>query len=207
MKNKPLERSFFARDTRVVARELLGMRLVRVLDDGLVLSGRIVETEAYREDDAASHSFRRKTVRNAPMFGKAGLAYVYFIYGMHFCFNVTTEEENRGAAVLIRACEPLEGVEAMRLNRHGGQTVPSSLTAQSNLLRGPANLSKALRIDRALNGYDTLEQNSVLYFAKDEDVPQEQVGVSPRIGVRGDQTALTALWRWYVKDSVSVSGR
>lgn len=207
-----LPRSFFARDTRVVARALLGMRLVRALPDGCVLSGRVVETEAYREDDAASHSFGNRTARNLPMFGKPGAGYVYFIYGMHFCFNVTTEPEGHGAAVLIRACEPLEGLEVMRRNRFPplpeGATRGrvSSAQADRNVMRGPGNLCKAMRIDKMFNAYDLLQDNSVLFFLADAAVPDERVSASPRIGVRGDPAALAAPWRWYVNDSPCVSG-
>ncbi|HQV70449.1 MAG TPA: DNA-3-methyladenine glycosylase [Thermoflexales bacterium] len=199
-----MNRDFFARDARLVARDLLGMSLVRVLPDGSVLSGRVVETEAYRENDAASHSFRRRTTRNMPMFGKPGLAYVYFTYGMHFCFDVTAEPEDHGAGVLIRALEPLEGVDVMRANRARGRS--SALIKDRDLLRGPANLCKAFGIDRAFNYYDLLQDNSVLFFRADEAVPDERASASPRIGIRGDPAALAALWRWYVNDSPSVSG-
>jgi DNA-3-methyladenine glycosylase len=120
-----LGQDFFARDTLVVARELLGRRLVRVFKEQR-LSGRIVEVEAYiGEKDQASHASCGPTERNAPMYGPPGHAYVYLIYGMHHCFNVVTEREGYPAAVLVRALEPLEGIEEMR-ERRGGRSDLSS---------------------------------------------------------------------------------
>lgn len=202
-----LSRTFFMQDTRVVARALLGMRLTHVLANGARLCGRVVETEAYREDDAASHSFSGKTARNRPMFGDPGVAYVYFVYGMHFCFNVTTEPEGRGAAVLIRALQPLEGLDTMRANRMRGQVNPVRVIADNDLLRGPANVCKAFGIDRADNFYDLTQPGGTLFFSQDQPVPDARVGVSARVGIRGDAAALGALWRWYDNDSPCVSAR
>ncbi|MCS7325355.1 MAG: DNA-3-methyladenine glycosylase [Thermoflexales bacterium] len=195
-----LTRDFFARDTREVARDLLGCVLVRVLPDGTRLSGRIVETEAYRPGDAAMHAYRRKTARNAPMFMAPGTAYVYFTYGMHFCFNISTEAEGVPAAVLVRALEPLEGIAIMHLHR--GVHVP-----ESALCRGPANLCKALAIDRAFSGYDMLQPHSVLFVeaSEDEALPWS-VKTSPRIGVGGDELAKSVLWRYYFAAHPCVSG-
>jgi DNA-3-methyladenine glycosylase len=193
-----LARTFYARDTVQVARDLLGRRLVRRLE-GERLSGRIVETEAYvGEADAASHASRGQTARNAVMFGPAGHAYVYFIYGMHYCFNVVTEQEGFGAAVLIRALEPLEGIDAMRRHRHGRDGV--------ELTNGPAKLCYALAIDRDLNGAD-LVQGDALWIESGEPLPQEDVASGPRVGVRGDKRALTVPWRFWVKDHPYVSKR
>jgi DNA-3-methyladenine glycosylase len=193
-----LARTFYARDTVQVARGLLGRRLVRRLE-GERLSGRIVETEAYvGEADAASHASRGQTARNAVMFGPAGHAYVYFIYGMHYCFNVVTEQEGFGAAVLIRALEPLEGIDAMRRHRHGRDGV--------ELTNGPAKLCYALAIDRDLNGAD-LVQGDALWIESGEPLPQEDVASGPRVGVRGDKRALTVPWRFWVKDHPYVSKR
>ena len=193
-----LPRQFFARDTRRVARDLLGLRLVRVLPDGTRLSGRIVETEAYRPGDAAAHAFRGRTARNAPMFARPGTAYVYFTYGMHFCFNVVPEAEGTPAAVLVRALEPLEGLAGMQARQPH--------LAARDLCRGPARLCRALAIDRAFSGCDLLERGSPLYLTTGEPVPASRVATSPRIGISGDAAAKAALWRWYVADSSSVSG-
>jgi DNA-3-methyladenine glycosylase len=196
-----LPRGFFARDTRLVARALLGMRLVRLLPDGTRLSGRIVETEAYRPGDAAAHAYRGRTARNASMFLVPGAAYVYFTYGMHFCFNVVTEAEDTPAAVLVRALAPLEGIEWMRQNRTGR----AKPVADRDLCRGPARLCRALGIDRAFDGYDLCRREARLFLELDEAVPDDRVSVSPRVGVGGDAQARAAEWRWFTAGDPHVS--
>jgi DNA-3-methyladenine glycosylase len=184
-----LPHEFYARDTLRVARELLGQRLVRVLD-GERLSGRIVETEAYiGEADLACHAARGLTPRTAVMFGPPGHAYVYFIYGMHHCLNVVTEHEGFAAAVLIRALEPLEGLAAMRSHRGN--------RADGQLANGPGKLCQALQITRELNGVDLVTSN-VLYLETDDPIPAEAVLATPRVNVRGDERALTVPWRFCV---------
>jgi DNA-3-methyladenine glycosylase len=200
----PLARSFFAQDTREVARALLGMRLVRISDDGARLSGVIVETEAYRPGDSASHGYRRKTERNAAMFGYAGLAYVYFTYGMHDCFNVVTEAEGTPAAVLIRALEPGEGIEQMRVNRNRSSKAKAAIK-DVDLCRGPARLCRALQIDRRLNGYDLCQRGSMLFVEQGHAPPADSVYTSPRVGVSGDEQAINVHWRWFIADSPYVS--
>ena len=192
-----LHRAFFTRDTLTVARELLGRRLVRVLD-GARLSGRIVEVEAYVGDgDQACHASRGRTRRNATMFGPPGHAYVYFVYGMHHCFNVVTEREGYPAAVLIRALEPLEGLDMMRARRDGRPDV--------QLTSGPARLCQALGIDRRFDGADLCAPDVLLFIEEDAGVPDEAVATGPRIGVRGDAVALSAPWRLYIRGSHHVS--
>jgi DNA-3-methyladenine glycosylase len=134
-----LSRSFFARPAPVVARDLVGCSF---RFDGL--GGRIVETEAYAPDDPSSHAFRGKTARNAVMFGPPGHLYVYFVYGMHFCVNLACDDEGVGAAVLLRALEPLWGLEEMGACR--GTQEPRLLCS------GPARLTQALGIDGEANG-------------------------------------------------------
>ncbi|MDY7077210.1 MAG: DNA-3-methyladenine glycosylase [Chloroflexota bacterium] len=192
-----LSHDFFARDTLTVARALLGQRLVRILD-GMRLSGHIVEVEAYiGEDDQASHASPGRTRRNAPMYGPPGHAYVYFIYGMHQCLNIVTEQEGFPAAVLIRALEPLEGVEKMQHLRGGRPDLP--------LTSGPARLCQALDIDQRFNGADLCAPDAHLFLKEGIILPDEAIVTGPRIGVRGDEVALSTPWRFYVSDNRYVS--
>jgi DNA-3-methyladenine glycosylase len=192
-----LRRDSFARDTLSVARGLLGQRLVRILD-GERLSGRIVEVEAYiGEEDQASHARCGRTERNAPMYGPPGRAYVYFVYGMHHCLNVVTEPEGFPAAVLVRALEPLEGIEAMRARRDG--------RGDLELTSGPARLCQALGIDRRFDGVDLCTTNAVLFIEENGAMPDVAVAAGPRVGVRGDEVALTVPWRFCARDSRYVS--
>ena len=194
-----LGRDFFARDTLTVARELLGQRLVRLLD-GERLSGRIVEVEAYvGEDDQACHARSGRTERNASMYGPPGCVYVYFVYGMHHCLNVVTEREGFPAAVLVRALEPLTGIEAMRALRGGRGDV--------ELTSGPARLCQALSIDRQFDGADLCVPDVDLFVERDARVPEGAVAAGPRVGVRGDEAALAAPWRFCIRDSRYVSRR
>jgi DNA-3-methyladenine glycosylase len=191
-----LGRDFYRRSTLTVARELLGKRLVRVVDDQR-LSGLIVEVEAYiGEDDAACHAACGRTSRNEVMYGPPGVAYVYFIYGMHHCLNAVTEEEGFPAAVLIRALEPLEGLEIMRRHRPG--------RPDGELTNGPAKLCQALVIDRSFNGVD-LCTGEVLFIEKGRTVTPEEIGASPRIGIKADELARSVPWRFYVKGNDFVS--
>lgn len=166
----------FARDAQQVARSLLGATLVRVCDDGERLAGTIIETEAYLGgDDLASHSAGgRRTARNESMFGPGGLAYVYFVYGMHHCFNVVTGRAGEGQAVLIRALEPTEGIDRMRAHRGG--------RGDRELCSGPAKLCKALGLTRQHDGVD-LRESSTLFVVSGGPIADEAVGRSARIGV------------------------
>ncbi len=191
-----LRRDFYERDTLTVARDLLGRRLVRVLD-GVRLAGLIVETEAYvGQGDAACHASRGRTPRNEVMFGPPGHAYVYFIYGMYHCLNAVTEAEGFPAAVLIRAIEPVEGLEVMRRHRPG--------RPDTQLSSGPGKLCQALSIDRALNRADLCD-GSVLFIEAGQPVPGSAVVTGPRIGIRSDETARAVPWRFYVRDNPFVS--
>lgn len=140
---KFLPQSFYARDTLSIARELLGCILVHC--EGMNTTvGKIVETEAYTRDDPAAHSFAGKTTRNSVLFGPVGHAYVYFVYGMHFCMNVVTGEMGSGEAVLFRAVEPLAGIDVMKRRRR--------MDDEKNLCSGPAKLTQAFAITREFNG-------------------------------------------------------
>lgn len=194
-----LPREFFDRHTLQVARNLLGQVLVRVLD-GERLSGRIVEVEAYiGEDDLASHARFGRTERNAAMYGPPGCAYIYQIYGVHFCLNIVTERDGFPAAVLIRALEPLEGLEVMRVRRGG---VPDHL-----LTGGPARLCQAMGIDRALDQADLCAPDAVLFVETGVPVPDEDVATGPRVCVQGDRRARTVPWRFYIAGHPCVSRR
>jgi DNA-3-methyladenine glycosylase len=178
----------------VVARDLLGRLLVRRLA-GDVLVARIVETEAYQEDDPASHSFAGRTARNEVMFGPAGFLYVYFTYGMHFCMNVVTGRPGEGSAVLLRAAEPVSGLAAMARRR--------GVSAERLLCSGPARLTQAFGVSRAQNGVDLVDGGE-LWIAAGRRTPDEAVAVGPRIGIR---RATDVPWRFDVAGSAFVSRR
>jgi len=176
------------------ARWLLGKTLVRHVD-GQRLAGRIVETEAYhQEGDEACHAFRGRTQRNAVMFGPPGRLYVYFIYGMHHCMNVVVEPEGVGAAVLIRALEPLEGLEAMR-RRRGPRIAPRDTA------NGPAKACQALGVDRALDGADLLAGPEIRL--EDGPAPKErEIVAATRIGIA---KSAHLPWRFYWKNNPHIS--
>jgi len=192
-----LPHSFYNRDTTLVARELLGKILVHVVD-GKRLSGRIVETEAYiGADDPAAHSFgHRKSVRTQSMYLSGGHSYVYLIYGMHCCFNVVTREAGTPEAVLIRAVEPLEGIETMRRFRHS----PSKDTLLTN---GPGKLCEALAITRAQDKIDLRSRH--FYILEGPALSDSEIETAMRIGV--DYAGEAAQWplRFYKRDSRFVS--
>jgi len=192
-----LRRDFYERSTLTVARGLLGQRLVRVIDSER-LSSLIVEVEAYiGEDDAACHAACGRTPRNEAMYGSPGIAYVYFIYGMHHCLNVVTGREGYPAAILIRALEPVEGIEGMRARRGG--------RPDTQLTSGPARLCQALDVDRQFDGADLCAPDALLFLEEDAAIPDDAVATGPRVGVRGEEVALTVPWRLYVRDSRYVS--
>jgi len=195
---RPLPRRFYLQPTLRVARGLLGKVLVHETDEG-VTAGRIVETEAYREDDPASHSFRGKTPRASVMFGPPGVAYVYFIYGMHHCMNVVCQPRDVPEAVLLRALDPVTGDELMRRRRGLAADVPAW-----RLCRGPGALCRALAIDRTRNGADL--RGGPLRIVAGSDVPGRQVARSPRIGVDYAGTDAGRRWRFFVTGNASVSG-
>lgn len=173
------------------AHRLLGGRLIREIN-GKMLIGKIVETEAYDQSDAASHSYKGETPRTRIMFGPAGFAYVYFTYGMHYCFNVTTGLPGHGSAVLIRALEPLAGIETMQQHR--------AREEMTKLTNGPAKLCQALAIDRTFNGHNlTL---APLRIDLGPQIGNEHVIQTTRIGITRDTDKP---WRFYIKDSSFVS--
>jgi len=186
------KQSFFARPATTVAPELLGWTLVHDTPEGKT-SGIIVETEAYMgADDAASHAFRGPTPRTQVMFGPAGYAYIYFTYGMHYCINVVTGKAGGASAVLIRALEPVEGIELMHARR--------GIENLTQLTSGPGKLTQALALNKAQNGHDFLTPPLQL-LPSTKPVKFE---ISPRIGIRH---AADKPWRFYIKDSPYVSRR
>jgi DNA-3-methyladenine glycosylase len=170
-------RDFYARDTLVVARELLGKILCRFFD-GNVLRGRIVETEAYTQDDPASHAFHGRTKRTEAMFQQPGTAYVYFIYGIHHCLNVSTERKNFGAAVLIRALEGLDGF----------------LDAN-----GPGKLCRTMHIDLTCNGCDVTLPGGKIWVEQDPAPSPGDIVQTTRIGITH---AKDYPWRFYMRNYV-----
>ena len=177
---RPLVRSFFARNPRRVARELLGKVLIRS-NPGSNLMARIVEVEAYLGvADPAAHAAAGLTVRNAVLFGPPGYAYVYFIYGNHYCLNVSCEREGKAGSVLFRALEPLSGVEKMAHARGVTLRRPSDLL---NLTRGPGRLSEAFGITRARdNGCDLTSPASTLWIGED-GYRARGIRVTTRVGI------------------------
>lgn len=189
---RPLARAELPNDTAALARYLVGRILVRELPEGVV-SGRIVETEAYVVGDAAGHAYRGITRRNRSLFLERGHAYVYLAYGSSFLLNVSSETPGIGAGVLIRALEPLEGIPIMRLNR--------GIDRLRDLARGPGRLAAALRIDRRFDGID-LCRKGPLWLAHDGRGIGE-IGRSARIGItRGAHRLL----RFHLRNSPFVSG-
>jgi DNA-3-methyladenine glycosylase len=196
-----LSRGFYARHTLAVARDLLGARLVRMLD-GQRLSGIVVECEAYiGQDDTACHASRGRTSRNEVMFGPPGHAYVYFTYGMHWMLNVVTEAEGFPAAVLLRGIQPLEGIATMRVLRQAkGKT-----RTDRELTSGPARLTQALAIDKAFNGAD-LTDSADLWLEPGDFVSDDQVARGPRIGVNyAAEKDRLAPWRFWLRGNPYIS--
>lgn len=199
-----LPRDFFARDAVTVARELLGKLLVR-RDGKSLLAGRIVEAEAYLgAADPAAHAYNGRTPRNAVLFGPPGHAYVYFIYGNHYCTNVSCRPEGDAGCVLLRALEPVFGLEAMAHNR-GLELPPEPRPTQLWLISsGPGRLSEALGITRDRdNGKDLTAARSDLWFADDGHRP-ERIATTRRVGI---MKAVDDPLRFLIAGNPYVSGK
>lgn len=196
---RKLPRSFYIDDTVTIARALLGCVLHRRLDDGTLLAARIVETEAYLgANDMASHARRGlRSERNASMYLEGGHAYVYFTYGMHFCLNVVTQESDVAEAVLLRAAEPLRGIDAMRERRPKAKK-------DHELMNGPGKICMALGIDRKLDG-ESLRGDTLWIASRDIEVGDDDIAVSPRIGI--DNSGESAAWplRFFLRGNRNVS--
>ena len=200
---KPLPRSFYLRPTLQVARDLLGKHIVRSVGTKLLI-GKIVEVEAYCNGDPASHAYRGRTKRNDVMFWEGGHLYIYFTYGMHFCSNVVTGNEGTGEAVLIRAVEPITGIEVMKTNRYASI---KSINLQSlnrklliNLSNGPAKFCQAFGIARKENGADLIDGE--ISITNGEAVPSKLVKRSSRIGI---QQGVEKNWRFSIAGNQWVS--
>lgn len=195
-RSAPLPTSFYGRDARVVAVELLNKVLVRTDEAGVVLAARIVETEAYLgPDDPASHAFRGETLRNATMFRGPGLLYVYFTYGMHWCANAVAGTPGDGIAVLLRAGAPLAGLGTMYERR-------AAARRDRDLCSGPAKLCQALGIDRSFDGADLVTADQGVTIVDDGTEPPALPVVTPRVGI---SVATEHPWRWYVAGDPNVS--
>ena len=190
-----LPRSFYRRDPREVAPELLNKLIVRG-----PLVARLVEVEAYcGAEDAGSHAFRGQTKRNATMFGPPGHLYVYFTYGMHWCANAVCGDPGEGVAVLLRAAAPVDGIDAMRALRPAARR-------DRDLLSGPAKLCQAYGLTGAHDGADLVKGDLEVVLADDGMLPPQAPGVGPRVGLaagKGDQHP----WRWWVAGDPNVSRR
>ncbi len=191
----PLPREFYEQDTRTAAQKLLGQVVARRLPTGETLSGIIVETEAYLTDDPACHAYRGRTPRNSTMFGPPGHAYVYFTYGLHMMLNLVCAPEGVAEAVLIRALEPVEGVETMRAHRGG---IPETRL----LTNGPGKLAQALALTRlSHNGVDVTDSASELMILPNDYPPFDLVATT-RIGIT---QGVDLPWRYYVAGNPYVS--
>lgn len=191
-----LTRSFYDRDARIVAEDLIGKVLVRKYDD-TVIKTRINETEAYiAEIDKASHGYGGKiTPRTKIMFGPPGYTYVYLIYGMYYCLNFVTEAEGTCSAVLIRGADPLDNIEEMCLNRHNKRLEELSKVQIKNLSNGPGKLCNALKITKEHNGLDLIGDE---IFVIDDGYKDFKVEKTKRINIDYAEEAKDFLWRYII---------
>lgn len=195
--SRRLERDFFNRSTPQVARELLGMRLVR-LNRGQRVSGLILEVEAYHgEEDQGCHARAGLTPRTMVMYGSPGHAYIYFTYGMHWMLNFVTERKGFPAAVLIRAVQPLEGLEFIALRRE-----PQPVKHWTD---GPAKLCQAFAIDGDLNGLDICVPQAQIFVEMGDPIPDSGVTIGPRVGLNNVPEPWKSIpWRFLVADNLRI---
>ena len=193
-----LNKNFYKRELLTVAKELLGKLLVKK-DGNKELAGKIVEVEAYDgEIDAAAHSFSGKTKRNEVMFNEGGLLYVYFTYGAHHCCNVVTGIEGKGTAVLIRAVEPIDGIEIMIHNRFKKELLKDKEIY--NLTSGPGKVCSAFGINKSHSGIELTGDK--IYLVKSKLKKHEQIGISKRIGIT---RSVDLQWRFFIKSNPYLS--
>ena len=193
-----LQRAFYKREVTFVAKKLLGKIFVKN-DEKFRLAGKITEVEAYHGDfDQAAHSFKGKTKRTEVMFNEGGYLYVYFTYGAHFCCNVVTGKKGEGTAVLIRALEPLVGLERMIKNRFGRKLKNEKEIL--NLTSGPGKLCKAFNINTSFSGLDLLGDK--IFILDNKKINETEIGISKRIGIT---RSVDLPWRFFIKDSLFLS--
>lgn len=198
VKAAKLSREFYRRsDVLTVSKELLGKLLVVPGSDGKRISGKIVEVEAYRgPEDRASHAYGgRRTKRTETMYNPGGVAYVYFVYGMYYQFNVVSGVEDIPHAILVRALEPVEGLDIMRARRHSHP--------DHNLTNGPGKLCIAMGIDRQLDGADLLGDR--VWLEDFEKISPRRIARGPRIGIDYAEEWITKPWRFWIRDNRFVS--
>lgn len=179
---QPIPKLFYERNTLDVLPDILGCIVHRRLDDGSVLSGKIVEAEAYTSDDPSCHAYKGRTPRSETLFGECGHAYVYLIYGMYNCFNIVAHSENKAGGLLIRGIEPL--------------------SKQISNTNGPGKLCRELNITRELNAVRLTSSGSPLFITFGETIPQDKIVITTRIGIK---VAQDYPWRYYIKDNPFVS--
>ncbi len=198
-----LNREFYKRDALEVAKGLLGKILVREID-GVILRGKIVETESYIGSiDKASHAYNgRRTERTEPLFKEGGIAYVYFIYGLYHCFNVISGESDDGQGVLIRALEPLDNFDYISSKRFNKKFEELSTAKKRELTNGPSKLCMAFGIDKKDN-YKVLYEKGDLYI--EDSCDNHEIIETTRIGIDYAEEAIDFPWRFYIKDNKYIS--
>jgi DNA-3-methyladenine glycosylase len=200
LSTKKLKKSFYQRELLTVAKGLLGKILVKSIGKE-ILAGEIVEVEAYHGDiDQAAHSYTGITKRNEIMFEPGGYLYVYFTYGAHHCCNVVTGKKGQGTAVLIRAVEPVEGIDSMIKNRFGRKL--NNDKEIFNLTSGPGKVCQAFRIDRSDSGTD-LTGNEI-FILEGEKIRSKDIGISKRVGIT---RSVDLLWRFFINNNPYLSRR
>ncbi len=203
---KKLEREFYNRDSLVVAKELLGKVLVHEVDRQKI-SAKIVETEAYMGIiDKAAHSYGgRRTQRVEVMYGGPGYSYVYFIYGMYYCFNIVTQEAGIPQAVLIRGVEPVDGIDLIAKNRFRKPYDQLTKAQKKNLTNGPGKLCSGLAIDKGFNGEDLCGSKIYVEEAKGGESDKISIVSAKRVGIDYAEEAKDYLWRFYIEGNSHVS--
>lgn len=201
-----LNKNFYSTDALTLSKELLGKILVRNVD-GIILKGKIVETEAYiGAIDKASHAYGgRRTQRTETLYGEPGICYVYSIYGMYYCFNVICAQKDVAEGVLIRALEPIEGLEQMSLNRFKKSYSELTKSQIKNLTNGPSKLCIAMNIDKSNNAKELILENDIYLENSNDKVDNLDIIETTRIGIDYAEEAVHFPWRFYIKGNPYIS--